>query len=399
MKKIMILGGGYYQLPLIKKSVELGFYTVVCGIAGNYPGYKVASKWVDVDTFDKEAILQVAISENIDGILLCGSDACMPTIGYVCDHLHLVGPTEQATINASNKAIMKDLFVKYGVRTAQYEKIYSLTEAEAFVDKHGFPIVLKVVDASGSRGIAIVKEYEELVNSYVQVLKETKLNYIIIEEYIKGLEFGAQAFVRDGELTFVMPHGDMVYHSDTDVPIGHYAPFEKEKDVIDDVSNQLILCVKALGIDNTAINADFILNNGKVYVLEIGARAGATCLPELVSCYYNINYYEYLIKQSVGELPPAFISNEKTSSFVKTLLSSKAGVVSKICINDLPKEVVSYEIYPKVGDCINKFVNAYDRIGTIIIKGCTDLFKNGSFKFKKQFITIQFDNGETEVLF
>lgn len=385
MKTIMIIGGGYYQLPLIKKSVDLGYNTIVCGIAGNYPGYKFASKWVDVDTFDKEAVLKVARKERIDGIVLCGSDACMPTIGYVCDQMNLLGPSEQATINASNKAVMKDCFSRYGVRTAQYRTIFTIEQAESFVQEYNFPVVLKIVDASGSKGIAIVKTLDELRNQYSVVTKETKKDYIIIEEFVAGEEFGAQAFVRNGKLTFIMPHGDMVYHSATDVPIGHYAPYEKEEELMNDVTTQLQKCVNALGVNNTALNADFIFSKGKVYVLEIGARAGATCLPELVSNYYDINYYEYLLRQCVGESVDHLKFNQRNSSIVETLVSTETGILESISIGDMPKEVMSLEIYPKIGEYVHAFRNAYDRIGTVVMKGQSLIqLKNVSIEVKNR---------------
>lgn len=368
MKRIMIVGGGYYQLPLIQKSVELGYYTIVVGISGNYPGYKYASKWINVDTFDKDAVLKVALEEQIDGIVLCGSDACMPTVGYVCDHMKLIGPSEQATINASNKALMKSCFTNYGVRTALFEQISNIKEAELFAEKYNYPVVLKVVDSSGSRGISIVNNHEQLVSDFDVVFAETNKDYIIIEEFVSGEEFGAQSFVRNGKLTFVMPHGDIVYHSATDVPIGHYAPYEKGVDLIDDITEQLQKCVDALGIDNTAINADFILSNGKVYVLEIGARAGATCLPELVSNCYDFNYYEYLLKQCVGEEIDVDFKY-KYASLVETLISTECGIVSSIEIGNMPSVVESYEIYPKEGDLVAMFKTAMDRIGTLILKG------------------------------
>lgn len=364
----MIVGGGYYQLPLIQKSVELGYYTIVVGIKGDYPGYKYADKWIDVDTFNKEAVLEVAQKEHIDGIVLCGSDACMPTIGFVCDKMHLIGPTEQSTINASNKAIMKSLFIEKGVRTASYRKITSIEQALSFADEYQYPVVLKVVDASGSRGVAIVKTKDELREQYAIVTNETKLPYIIIEEFIAGEEFGAQSFVRNGKLTFVMPHGDMVFHGSTDVPIGHYAPYEREEELIDDVTEQLQLCVNALGIDNTAINADFILSKGKVYVLEIGARAGATCLPELVTNYFGLNYYEYLLKQCVGDEMP-FTYTKKTASLVETLISKEEGEVKSIEIGDIPTEVSILSLYPQIGDKVTKFRTAFDRIGIMVMKG------------------------------
>jgi len=367
-RKILILGGGYYQLPLIKKSRELGYYTIVCGISGNYPGYKFADKWYDVDIFDKNSILDIATREKIDGICVCGTDSVLPTLGYIVDELHLKGPCYESSVISSNKALMKEQFVRYGVRTAKYKKVFSKIECVNFINENNFPVVLKVVDASGSKGIAIVNTQEEFDKFYPEIINQTKQDYLIIEEFIEGEEFGAQSFVKNGALTFVMPHGDIVFKGNTGVPVGHYAPYEKGKESIDDITEQINRCVKALKIDNAAINADFILKDGLVYVLEIGARAGATCLPELVSCYYGIDYYEYLLKSCLGE-DIEFSCSRKTPSWVETLISEKSGVVDSIQIPKLPSNVVEFELYPKVGDMVRKFENAYDRIGHIVMEG------------------------------
>ena len=289
-KRIMILGGGYYQLPLIQQARRMGLYTIVCGIAGHYPGYAEADLWLDIDVFDREAVLRAAREQQIDGLLVCGTDAVMPVVGYVCDCLHLTGPSLQAAVNASDKAFMKAAFQQTGVRTAAYQMVKSPAEALDFAHRNGYPVVLKVVDASGSKGVNIVHDDAELQQAYKESNLLTHKDYRIVEVFVKGEEFGAQAFVRDGRLVFVMPHGDEVFHAASDVPVGHYVPYEKSSGLMDDIRTQLERCVRALGIDNTAINADFILSDGQVYVLEIGARAGATCLPELVGCYYGINY-------------------------------------------------------------------------------------------------------------
>lgn len=374
MKKIMILGGGYYQLPLIKTSVNLGYYTLVCGIPGNYPGYVAADKWVNVDTFDKEACLAVAKDEKVDGVIVCGTDAVMPTIGYLVDHLDLVGPSFRSTILASDKAEMKAAFKKTGVRTADYQKVTTLEEALNFVFEHSLPVVLKIVDASGSRGVEIINTKEALAERFSEVKAQTKKDYLVIEEYVSGTEFGAQAFVRDGKLQFIMPHGDILFHSHTDVPIGHYAPYEKVYGLEDDIRNQLELCIQAVGINNTAINADFILKDGEVYVLEIGARAGATCLPELVSTHLGFDYYEYLLRNCLGEymnIP----NNDKQPALVETLIIKKTGIVKDVHPYELPKEVVAIDLYPKVGDEVRSFQNAYDRIGTMVAT-CSDNIDN-----------------------
>lgn len=69
MKKLMILGAGVYQVPLIKRAKEKGLYTIVVSIPGDYPGFKLADKIYYENTTDCEKILEIAQKENIDGIV------------------------------------------------------------------------------------------------------------------------------------------------------------------------------------------------------------------------------------------------------------------------------------------------------------------------------------------
>ena len=58
MKKLMIMGAGIYQVPLIKKAKEMGIYTIAVSIPGNYPGFALADKVIYENTVDYEKILE-----------------------------------------------------------------------------------------------------------------------------------------------------------------------------------------------------------------------------------------------------------------------------------------------------------------------------------------------------
>lgn len=370
MKKVMILGAGHYQLPLIKNAKDLGYFTIVCSIPGEYPGLPIADKWYNVSTLDIEGCLNVAREEKIDGISVCGTDIVLPTIGRIADELGLSGPGYHSSVLSSNKALMKKAFIDNDVRTAKYFQIYSVEECIAKSKVLKFPVVLKIVDSSGSKGIAIVEKIDDLIPAYKNVIQYTKENYIVVEEFIEGIEFGAQAFVHNGEFTFIMPHGDMVFKAETGVPVGHYAPYDLPSEVSDDIRVQLMNAVKALEIDNAAINADFILHNNQVYVLEIGARAGATCLPELVSVYYGLNYYEYILRMAVNDFVE-FKYEKLTPCIVELLISEKTGKVNNIKVPQLSSNILDFKLICKVGDNIRAFRTGFDRIGHIVIKGDT----------------------------
>lgn len=118
MKKIMILGAGIYQVPLIRTARRMGLYTIVVSIPGDYPGFALADKIYELNTRDKEAILAAAKKEQIDGICTSGTDVAVSTIGYVCEKMHLSGIPYEAAEILTDKAKMKDAFRQGGVSAA-----------------------------------------------------------------------------------------------------------------------------------------------------------------------------------------------------------------------------------------------------------------------------------------
>ena len=103
MKKLMILGAGVYQVPLIKQAKKMGIYTIVVSIKGKYPGFSLADKVYYEDITNYKKILEIAKAEKIDGIMTAGTDVAVITIGYVCDKLHLKGLSMKSAERATNK--------------------------------------------------------------------------------------------------------------------------------------------------------------------------------------------------------------------------------------------------------------------------------------------------------
>ena len=373
MKKIMILGAGIYQVPLIETAKRMGLYTIVVSIPGNYPGFTLADKVYYENTVDDEKILEIAREENIDGIVTTGTDVCVITIGKVCDALGLSGLSYEAAQVAVDKMLMKTKYEEYGVRTARFRKVlFTDPDIRTTIAGLEFPLIFKSVDSSGSRGIIRVDSYDEFNSAMAYVKENTRKDYFLIEEFIEGEEFGAQAFVYNGEVVFTLPHGDYVFHGDTGVPIGHFAPYNLEEAVIEDAKKQLAGAVKAMGLDNCAINADFILKDNKTYVLELGGRCGATCLAELVAIYYGFDYYEKILKTALGEDPDFDFGKPPVPNASHLLMSEKDGIIeSQTNHNEPNPDIYQVQFDYQPGDEVHKFHVGPHRIGHIITKGKT----------------------------
>ena len=367
----MVMGAGTYQVPLIKKAREMGVYTIVVSIPGKYPGFAFADEICYEDTVNYDKILQIAKEKQIDGIVTAGTDVAVITIGKVCDELGLTGLSFEAAQIASNKIRMKKKYEEYGVRTARFREVSFEEDMYEAVRGLDFPLIFKAVDTSGSRGIVRVDSVSEFEGARRVVKENTRTDFFIIEEFIEGKEFGAQAFVYHGEVKFILPHGDYVFQGDTGVPIGHFAPYELDDAIIADAKVQLEKAIVAMGLDNCAINADFILKDDKTYVLELGGRSGATCLAELVSIYYGFDYYEKLVQAALGE-EVEFPQTQAVPNASMLLRSEKDGVICSIENRNRPDEDI-YEIQFDygVGDRVKKFHVGPNRIGHVITKGKT----------------------------
>ena len=370
MKKVMVLGAGVMQVPLIKKIREMGHYALVVGIKGNYPGIPLASRCEFLDFNETDKVIELGRREKIDAVLTCGIDMPVKTMACVAEALSLPGISAMAGRCTTNKMLMKECFQEYGVRTARFIKCESLEDGVEAFRQLNKPVMFKTIDGQGSNGITKVSDESQIQYAYDAIKKFSRTNKYIVEEFIEGEEIGAQAFVLNGKIQFVLPHGDYVFQGDTGVPLGHYVPAGFSDAIVNDCRKQLELCIKAMGLSTCAVNADFILHDGEIYVLEIAGRCGATMLAETVSIYYGFNYYEKMIQAALGEQVDFTPCGIMTPNATMTLYSEKDGIIlSQKNNNPIGGDVIEVRFDHEIGDAVRKFSHGIDRLGHVIVKG------------------------------
>lgn len=372
MKKLMIMGAGTYQVPLIKTAKEMGIYTIAVSIPGKYPGFAFADEVLHINTVDSEAVLEAAKERKIDGICTAGTDVAVMTIGRVNDEMGLSGISYESAKLACDKVLMKKCYEDNHVRTARYRKVYFNEDVLQKIEGLEYPLIVKIVDSSGSRGITRVDRPADLQAAIRNAQSFTRKDYYIVEEFIVGREFGAQAFVMDGEVQFILPHGDYIFHGSTGVPAGHFAPYDLTQEQMEDCYRTTEKALRAMKLDNCACNCDFIMRDGKTYVLEIGGRSGATCLAELVSIYYGYDYYRKIIEVALGKKPD-FPTDLHVPNASKLLMSDRDGEIIALANRNPKNDPNLYEVVfdYTVGDQVKKFHVGPHRIGHVVTKGKT----------------------------
>lgn len=374
MKKLMILGASYSQIPLIRVAKQLGLRTIAASIPGDYPGFAEADDVCYADITSPDEVLAAARSHKIDGIATCCMDTGVLAQGYVCTELGLPGPSAKAAQLCTNKSWMKDAFARSGVQTARFVKITSETDLVPAMKELTFPLILKAVDQMGSRGIYRCGSAQEVFENYPKTMAATKKSYCLLEEFIEGTLFGVEAMVENGTLRFVLPNGTTAFQGFTPTPVGHYVPAPELAGLEEQIRTQVQKVVNALGFDNTPMNCDFICRDGQVYVVEATARAGATCLAELVGTYYGVDYYEQIVRLAMG-LPLSPLlggTGPHTPNLSHIVISRSDGMITKLeNRNPDADDILDISFNVSEGDPVKAYTNGRDRLGQIIVKGPT----------------------------
>jgi biotin carboxylase len=298
--RVLILGAGLYQAPLIRKARNKGYHVTVSTRKGDYPGLAFADETWLVDTLDHQELLRLSRANNIEAVLTTDTDVAIPSLGYLCDQLCLPGITYETAQLCSNKILAQQRVAERGIPAAKHLRIATLDEARRAISSIGLPVIIKAPDSSGSRGVVAITRDDELNSAFEQAMAVSRLGEVLIEELSTGEEFGVQAIVSAGRVLHCLCHNDTVTPPPVSVPFGHSYPFKMNNCLQQEALNVTQQAVTALGIDNAICNVDLMATDHGIRILEIGARIGATGIPEITQLHFGIDLYELALQMAFG---------------------------------------------------------------------------------------------------
>ena len=372
MKKVLILGANMFQTIAIKKAKELGYYVICAAVGGDLPGKEAADEFYFVSTTDKYAILDLARRKEVDGILAYGTDVAASTAAYVSERLHFPTNPYDAVKVLTNKGKFRKFMTQRGYLTPKYGAFSDKEQAREFLTTMELPVILKPVDSSGSKGVAVIRSNEEFDLRYDEAMSYSLSGCVIIEEYIvkEGYQIDGDGFVRDGKIEFL---GVLDQHNHIELnphaPIGLSYPSIQEKKYQEEAYEIMQGIFTDLGIRFGAFNYEYIIHNNKVYLLEIGPRNGGNLIPDTVFHATGVDMTEASIRACVGDDYTEALRVKKhgiATSYV--IHSSSAGIFEGIEIDPrLQDHVLEMYVSTRVGDEVYRFRNASDDVGAMVL--------------------------------
>lgn len=378
MKKLLLLGGSAQQVIAIETAKKLGYYTILCDYLTDNPGQYVADKFFLESTTDKEKILQIAENEKIDGIVAYASDPAAPTAAYVAEKLGLPTNPYISVETLCNKDKFREFLKNNGFNTPLAKGFADKESAIQSIDKFSFPVIIKPVDSSGSKGATVLKSkdgFEEAVDFAFSFSREGR---IVIEEFIEKYHpylIGGDIFISDGN---VVMWGLMNCHRDSRVnplvPVGKSYPPTISNEYLNAIKSTLQTMIDKLGIKNGAMNVELVVDNrGRAFPIDVGPRNGGNMIPDLLGYIFNVDVVEMTIKAAMGEMSALDINEPKPYYATHNLHSAENGIYDHIeYLPELEKYIIRKCEYKKPGDEVEYFDNASKALGILFLKFDSD---------------------------
>ena len=376
MKKLMILGGARYALPVIDAAKRLGIYTITADYLPDNAAHKYSDEYVNVSVIDKDAVLEAAKRLQIDGITSFACDPGVAVAAYVAEKLGLpnVGPYESVSI-LQNKGNFRKFLTENGFNVPVAKGYTDIEEALADVGIFNWPVIVKPVDCAGSKGVQRVDDRAHLRKAIEYALGFSHCGEFIIEDFIetKGFASDSDCFSVDGEMKFVSfscQYFDKAAENPY-TPAAFMWPSTMEEAHQKELESELQRLLRLLNMRTALYNVETrVGTNGKPYIMEVSPRGGGNRLSECLRYATGADMITNIVKYSVG-LPIDDIGDcVYDGCWAEIILhSDEPGIFDNLWIaDDIKNNVIEKDLWIDKGTPVGGFSAANEAIGTLILK-------------------------------
>ena len=375
-KRLMLLGGIRYLLPVIKAAHEQGYHVITADYLPDNIAHQYSDEYVNVSIIDKEAVLKVAKEKDIDGIMSFGVDPGVVSASYVQEQMGLpsFGPHESVVI-LQNKDKFRAFLAENGFNVPWAFGFSSVAQAYQSRDRFSYPLIVKPTDSAGSKGCTKVESDEELMPALEYAMKHSISGKIIVEEFLdkRGCSSDTDSYAQNGRLRFVsfsaQRFDDKAVNPYTPAAYSWPSTFTKEEEEY--LTSEIQRLITLLGLKTAVFNIETrVGTNGRPYIMELTPRGGGNRLCEMLRYATGVDMITAITRAIVGDEPAQITQKPYDGHWAEVILhADRDGEFVALEIDPtLEAEVVEEDLWVKTGDKVRGFEGANDAIGTLVLK-------------------------------
>lgn len=375
-KRLMLLGGIRYLLPVIKAAHEQGYYVITADYLPDNIAHKYSDEYVNVSIIDKEAVLKVAREKEIDGIMSFGVDPGVIAASYVQNQMGLpsFGPFESVVI-LQNKDKFRAFLRDNGFNVPWAYGFDSVEDALLNRTKFTFPLIVKPTDSAGSKGCTRVDDESTLKSALEYAMKYSLGGKIIVEEFIekRGCSSDTDSYAEDGVLKFVsfsaQRFDDNAINPYTPAAYSWPSTFTEDEEAY--LTSEIQRLITLLGMKTAVFNIETrVGKNGRPYIMELTPRGGGNRLCEMLRYATGVDLITAITRAMVGDEPGEIKQKLYDGYWAEVILhAERRGVFQELTIDpSLRSHVIEEDLWVNPGNSVRGFEGANDALGTLVLK-------------------------------
>ena len=367
-KSVLIFGVGELQHSIIQRAKLKGLFTI-----GIDPCADAVCK-DEVDAFeivggqDFEGTCAVVEKYGVDAIVTAATDKPLVMMARVAEKYGFPFYSVETAQWSTDKYQMKQRFLEGGVPCARGRLISKVEDADDLY----YPLIVKPRDNSGSRGVKLCRTKEELTASMIEALEYSKLDSVLVEEFIEGPEYSIEGLHYEGKSEVIQFTEKTTTEFPYNVELGHKQPAnltDAQKDAIRDLISKIARCMH---FENCPSHTELKINERGIFIIETSPRLGGDYITStLVPLSTGINMEDQLLNISLGEKVDTTSGRYEKASGVCFLNLPCGNVISiDAAIKDVATwpAVKEFSTSLKVGGEIHHITSSLSRYGQFIVQ-------------------------------
>ncbi len=367
-KSILVFGVGELQRSIIHRAKLKGLFTI-----GIDPCADAVCK-DEVDAFeivcgqDFEGTCAVVEKYGVDAIVTAATDKPLVMMARVAEKYGFPYYSVETAQWSTDKYQMKQRFLEGGVPCARGRLVAKVEEADDLY----YPLIVKPRDNSGSRGVKLCRNKEELQEAMQEALQYSHLDTVLVEEYIEGQEYSIEGLHYEGKSEVIQFTEKTTTEFPYNVELAHKQPANLTENQKNDIRELVSKIANCMHFENCPSHTELKINNRGLFVIETSPRlGGGNITSHLVPLSTGINMEDQLINISLGDSVDIMTGRIVMASGVRFLDFGEGYLVS--ILKDIEKvklwqDLIDFQCDLKEGTIIHSFKTGLDRYGQFIVQ-------------------------------
>lgn len=379
MKKLMILGGSGYILPVIKTAQKLGCYVITCDYLPDNIAHKYSDEYCNVSVLDKEAVLKEAQRLKINGILSFACDPGVVTAAYVAEKMDIPFQGSYKAVSIlQDKGLFRKFLAEHDFNCPHAKRYTDIESPFSDIEFFQWPVIVKPVDSAGSKGVTRVDSPDKLKEAIEIAVSNSHSHTFIIEDFLtfEGYHSSTDVFTVDGEIKFIS-FSDQLFDQDADNP---YTPTQiiwpstMKKEYQDYLSSEIQRLMSLLKMRTGLYNIESCVgSDGRPYIMEVSPRGGGCRIAEIQKLAFGVNLIEAEVRGALGYSLREIRQTECDGCWCEMVIHAgfgESGILRRFIIDpEIEKKYVeTVELAVKPGDVIHPFTGANMSLGDMFLR-------------------------------